>query len=59
MAVTTDTFVKRIPLIPAVDLEERIKAECEVQSGRDEHRRLVAAFEAQNQVVLIFQRTPD
>jgi hypothetical protein len=59
MAVITDTFVKRIPLAPMVDLDERIKAECEIQSGRDQPRRLAAAFEAQNQLVLIFQQCLD
>jgi hypothetical protein len=59
MAVDTDTFVKRIPLVPEIDLDERIIAECKAQSGRDEHRRLAAAFEAHNQLILIFQRTPD
>lgn len=55
MSINTDTTVKRIPLVPALDLHERIRKECEIQSSLDAARRLVAAFEAHNQVILIFQ----
>lgn len=59
MAINTDTHVERIPLSPAADLAQAIKNICEIQAGRDEHRRLAATFAANNQLILIFQRTPD
>jgi len=59
MAVSTDTFVKRIPLVPESDLDRRIRAECEIQSSGDPGRRLAAAFQAHNQVILIFQQAAD
>lgn len=57
--IKTDTKVVRLPMAPAVDLNRRITDECEQQSSRDEARRLVAAFAANNQLVLIFQVSPN
>ena len=57
MSINTDTYIKRVPLTP--DIENAIKQECEIQSARDNARRLVAAFEAQNSVILIFQIAAD
>lgn len=45
----------RISLVPAVDLQERIETECDLRLAREPPRRLAAAFEAQKQLVLIFQ----
>jgi hypothetical protein len=59
MAIETDTFVERIPIVPATDLGQRIIDVCELHSSRDKARRLAAAFSANDQVVLIFQKTPD
>lgn len=59
MAIETDTYVIRIPLASTQNLEDAIRQECEIQSSRDEHRRLAAAFSEHDQVILIFQRTPD
>jgi hypothetical protein len=59
MAINTDTHVERIDLTKTQDLKETIVNLCELQSQRDNHRRLVAAFAARDQVILIFQRTAD
>lgn len=59
MAIETDTYVTRIPLDSATNLEEAIRDTCELHAGRIQHRRLAAAFAAEGQVILIFQRTQD
>jgi len=52
-----ETHVERIDLTtPNLDLAEKITAVCTRQASRDAPRRLAAAFESQNQVILIFQR---
>lgn len=56
MAIETDTYVTRISLYPAVDLEKTIRELCEIQAARDAPRRLAATFAAEDQVILIFQR---
>lgn len=59
MAIETDTFLTRISLASENNLEKSIKDECEIQSARDQGRRLVAAFTTHNQLILIFQRAAD
>jgi len=59
MAVITDTFVKRIALVPTTDLDARIRQECEIQSAKSPGRRLAAALQAHDQVILIFQQAAD
>ncbi len=59
MAITTDTLVRRITIANQDDLGKAIKDECELQSGREKHRRLAATFVYEGELVLIFQRTPD
>lgn len=59
MSIETDTWVTRISLNSATNLEDAIKDVCESQAGRDQHRRLAATFAAEGQVILIFQRTPN
>ena len=59
MAIETDTHVERISLSAEPNLEQAIKQICETQASRDQHRRLAATFAAENQVILIFQRTTD
>jgi hypothetical protein len=56
-----DTFVTRIDLkdMKGAELAAKIKDVCKTQAARDDGRRLAAAFEAHDQVVLIFQRAVD
>lgn len=55
----TETKIVRVPLVvPGSDLHDRIIQECELQSSRNEGRRLAAAFESHDQLVLIFQIAP-
>lgn len=55
MPINADTYTKRIPLASTPNLEAAIKQECDIQAARDNPRRLAAAFEAQGNVILIFQ----
>jgi hypothetical protein len=55
MAIEVDTFVERIDITQEADLGKAIKDICDNQAARDKPRRLAAAFEAQNQVILIFR----
>lgn len=55
MALNLDTFVQRINITTTDNLENKIKSVCDLQASRDQPRRLAAAFESQNQVILIFQ----
>lgn len=60
MPIDADTAVVRINLAQAdLNLDEAIKETCGIQASRDKHRRLVAAFESQNQLILVFQHTPN
>jgi hypothetical protein len=56
MALDLDTFVRRIDLTTTPNLPQTIKDICDDQGARDNPRRLAAAMESQNQVILIFQR---
>ena len=56
MALDLDTFVQRINITTTDNLESKIESVCDLQASRDQPRRLVAAFESQHQVILIFQR---
>ena len=56
MALELDTFLQRIDLTTTPDLAQTIKDICDNQAARDNPRRLAAAFESQNKVILIFQR---
>ncbi len=58
MAIQVDTFVERIDLAQEPDLAKAIKNICDNQAARDKPRRLAAAFESQQQVILIFQQVP-
>ncbi len=59
MAITTDTLVRRITIANQEDLGKAIKDECELQAGREKHRRLASTFVYEGELVLIFQRTPE
>ncbi len=59
MSVQIETYVTRIPLAGTPDLETAIKQECVIQASKDKGRRLAAAFEAHNHVILIFQTAAD
>lgn len=51
----TDIFLKRISLSGTPDLQKAVNEECVIQANRDNPRRLVAAFEAQGEIILIFE----
>ncbi len=55
MAITTNTQVVRIPLASTPDLGTVIKQKCDNLAAMDDAKRLAAAFEAHNELVLIFQ----
>jgi hypothetical protein len=59
MAITTDTNVVRIAIADDLDLKKAIKQECDLQASREKHRRLAASFTYKEELILIFQRTPD
>lgn len=59
MSIKTDTHIERISIAETNNLGTAIKEVCELQSARNEARRLVAAFEAQGHVILIFQVSSD
>lgn len=59
MPVNIETYVTRIPLASTSDLETAVKQECVIQASMDKGRRLTAAFEAHNSVILIFQTAAD
>ncbi|MGE0680433.1 MAG: hypothetical protein AB7P69_05935 [Candidatus Binatia bacterium] len=59
MAIRVDTHIERIDLATEPDVVAAIKEICDLQALRDESRRLAAACEAQNQLILIFQVAAD
>jgi len=54
--MTTDIFLKRVPLATTTDLGQAISQECVIQANRDKPRRLVSVFESHGQLVLVFER---
>ncbi len=59
MAIATDTLVRRITIANQDDLGKAVKDECELQAGREKHRRLAATFVYEGELVLVFQRTAE
>lgn len=59
MPINADTLVRRIDLSKIDDVRKEIKIQCDAQAARSKARRLAAAFEAHNQLILVFQRTTD
>lgn len=56
MAITTNTEVVRISLsTPNLDLGKTIKEKCDILAAMDDAKRLAAAIESHNELVLIFQ----
>ncbi len=56
MAITTNTKVVRISLeTPDLDLGKTIEEKCDIHAAMDDAKRLAAAFEAHNELILIFQ----
>lgn len=56
MPLDLATYVERIDLTTNPDLDKAIRDICDNQAALDKPRRLAAAFEAQHQVILVFQR---
>lgn len=52
-----DTFVKPIDIAKTPKLDDAIKQECDIQSGKNPPLRLVEAFVVHNHVILIFQNS--
>jgi hypothetical protein len=53
--MNSNIFLKRVPLGNTANLQVAISEECVIQANRDNPRRLIALFEANGELILIFE----